>query len=622
MTSFSRSSFRIAPSLLEREDLETVARTLVVILAFAVATLTATSLGAEESRERLLGRKVEDFTLPNVVTGEEWRLSEQDASVVVLYFNSTQCPVTNRYMPSLRKMQSELTDDKVVTVVINSNQHDSADEMRKHAIDYDLTFPVLRDATGQVARNLAVTRTAEAIVLDRNLKVRYRGAIDDRYERGVTRPKATKHFVSDALTSVLAGRSVGIPITDVEACPLRLAPATTDQQRRDPVTYSEHVAAILQRRCQSCHRPGAIGPFELMTYDDAKSWSTSIREVVTTGLMPPWHADAPHGHFANDRSLTDAEHETLLDWIDDGAVEGDRTKLPNPREYSDAWSIGTPDLVAKMEKSVVVPAETPELGVPYKYIWADQSFDRQMWVHAAEVQPGATEVVHHASVYVVPKGVDIKLVNDERPAGLLNDLFSPLADLPHLVSFVPGDNAFVHREGHALRIPKGARLLFEMHYTPTGKQATDCSQVGLKFADGPPKHEVHSTAAINFLFSIPPGDASHQVTAATDRFRRDTVLLAMNPHMHYRGKAFTYELVRRSGKKTRLLHVPNYNFEWQTTYWLANPIELPKGSYIECTATFDNSKDNPFNPDPTVRVTWGEQTWQEMMLGSIEIYEK
>ena len=218
--------------------------------------------------------------------------------------------------------------------------------------------------------------------------------------------------------------------------------------------------------------------------------------------------------------------------------------------------------------------------------------------------------------------MNVKLVNDERPGGVLSELFSPLDDLPHLVSFVPGDNAFVRRKGLAMRIPKGARLLFEMHYTPMGKETTDRTKLGLKFSSEPPKHEVISNAVINYWFSIPPGAANHQVKARSAKFKEDSVLLTMNPHMHYRGKSFTYELVKPSGERSLLLHVPNYNFEWQSTYVLAKPIEVPRASRIECVASFDNSKDNPFNPDPTVRVQWGEQTWQEMMLGGFEFYVK
>ncbi|HBE66606.1 MAG TPA: peroxiredoxin [Planctomycetaceae bacterium] len=596
--------------------------TILALLCFAVVSIFSIASNAAEPRERHIGRRVTDFTLTDATNESPWKLTDQDAKVIVLYFNSTECPVTNRYLPTLNRLKATMADKGVVIVAINSNQHDSLEDVRQHAREYEIEFPVLSDPLGRVARSLAATRTAEAFVLDRDFKVRYRGVIDDRYERGVTRPKATRDYLADAVSSVLKGRAVKIPVTDVEACPINLAAEKDSIQPQRTVTFSEHIAPIIQRRCQACHRPGGIGPFDLITFDDASAWSDSIREVVTSGLMPPWHADAPHGHFLNDRSLTEEEYATLLDWIDDGREQGDPEKLPAPREFSESWSIGKPDLVAEMDKSIEVPAETPQLGVPYKYVWAGEPFESEVWVTAAEVQPGATDVVHHASVYIVPDGVDIKLVNDARPTGTLNDLFSPIDSLPHLVSYVPGDNAFVHRGGHARRIPKGARLLFEMHYTPVGKRATDRTKVGLKFAKQPPKHEVLSTAAINYWFSIPPGAADHLVHAKTERFTRDTVLLAMNPHMHYRGKAFRYELVEKSGERSVLLNVPSYNFEWQSTYWLKEPVLLPKGSRIECTATFDNSEDNPFNPDPTVRVTWGEQTWQEMMLGSIEIYEK
>ncbi len=594
-------------------------------MVLAVVAIGSISLEAQEfSRERYLGRKAEDFTLPDVKSAKPWKLSEQikQAEATVLYFNSTECPVTNRYLPTLIRLYAEFADRKVAIVTVNSNQHNTAEEIAEHAREFKLELPILCDAEGKVARSLGVMRTAEAILLDSQGKLRYRGVIDDRYERGVTRPRANNEYLADAIEAVLQRRMVKTSITDVEACPLNLAAPDEADDSGAQTTYSEHVAPIMQRRCQQCHRQDGIGPFKLMTYDDAESWSESIREVVTQNLMPPWHADAPHKHFSNDRSLTDKEYSTLLDWIDDGTLEGDRSKLPKPLRFTDSWTIGTPEVVLKMEKAVTVPAETPELGVPYKYIWAGEPFAREMWVTAAEVHPGATDVVHHASVYIVPEGIDLKLKNDERPTGLLADWTSPINALPHLVSFVPGDNAFVREDGFAMRIPKGARLIFEMHYTPTGKQAIDRTEVGLKFASKPPTYEVYSDALINYWFSIPPGAVRHQVQAKSPKFKRDSVLLTMNPHMHYRGKAFTYELLKPSGETTLLLNVPNYNFEWQTTYTLAKPIDIPRGSRIVCTATFDNSKDNPFNPDPTVRVEWGEQTWQEMMLAGFEFYEK
>ncbi len=592
----------------------------------ALAPILSFALPSESTgpRQRTLGRLCSEFEAVDVASGDVWKLSEQTskASATVLYFNSTQCPVTNRYLPTLNKLTSEFADKNVVFVTVNSNQHDSSTDIRTHAVDYGLNFPALQDVDGSIARSLSVSRTAEAIVLDSELKIRYRGVVDDRFERGVTRPRVKRRFLANAIHAVLKNRMVATAITDVEACPLNLAASKTAGKPHQAVNYSEHIAPILQQRCQSCHRPGGVGPFSLMNFNDARSWSTSIREVVTQGLMPPWHADAPHGHFANDRSLTEHEYEALLNWIDDGTAEGNPANLPAPKVFPDEWTIGTPDQVITMEKSITVPAETPRLGVPYKYVWGGEPFAKETWVKAAEVRPGASEVVHHVIAYIVPEGTKLKLVNDERRSGWLSEIFSPLPDMDYLVAFVPGDNAFAFPDGLAKRVPKGSRILFEMHYTPTGRKAIDQTKLGLIFADKPPRHEVLSGGTYNYWFSIPPGAPNHEVKASTEKFRRDSVLLSMNPHMHYRGKSYRYDLIEPSGKRTLLLNVPNYNFEWQSTYWLAEPINIPQGSYIECTAVFDNSEDNPFNPGPTVRVEWGEQTWQEMMLAGLEYYEK
>lgn len=598
-----------------------------LLVGFWLLGLAPSSLQAQvESRERLLGREVEDFTTRSARSGRDWRLAEdaEEAEVVVFYFNSTECPVTNRYLPKLKSLQKSFSGRKILVAAVNSHLPDSLAKIKEHIKEYEIDFEVLHDESGDLARTFYVTRTAEAIVLDAKRKVRYRGAVDDRFERGVTRPKVTQDYLHDAIESVLTGREVKKKMTDVTACPLKRKPASnaTAAAKAKQITYSEHVAVILQNKCQACHRPNGIGPFELMNYDDAVSWADSIREVVTSDLMPPWNAESPHGYFSNDRSLTKLEYRTLLDWIDDGAVEGDPSKLPRPRTFKGDWEIGIPDLIVKMEKEIVVPAETPELGVPYKYVWGGEPFEKETWIQGAEVHPGASEVVHHVIAYIVPKGLEFKLVNDERPTDVLSELTSPITDCAHLISFVPGDNVFLLDDGMAKRIPAGARIIFELHYTPTGKRQVDRTELGLVFADKPPRHEVVSGGAINFWFSIPPGAANHPVVARTETFKRDSVLLAMNPHMHYRGRSFKYELIEKSGKRTLLLDVPRYQFDWQSTYWLAEPVDLPKGSHILCSATFDNSKDNPFNPDPSVRVEWGEQTWQEMMLAGLEYYEK
>lgn len=600
---------------------------LIGVVACSLAIPSALCIAQDQSRNRLMGRYVESFTLPDAKTGQDWQLDQaaKDTDLVVLYFNSTECPVTNRYLPKLNRMHRKLAEqDRGMVVAVNCHMHDSINEVKTHIEEYEIDFSVLKDMDGSLARQLNVTRTAEVILLDRERKVRYRGVVDDRFERGVTRPRVTQDYLQDAVDLLLAGREVKTSITDVVACPLELSPIgeSNASKESEKVTFTEHVAPILRNKCQSCHRPKGIGPFELMNYEDAEVWVDSIREVVTSDLMPPWHAEAPYGHFENDRSLTQEEYRTVLDWIDDGALEGDKSVLPKPQMSFRDWAIGRPDLIIEMDKEIVVPADTPPLGVPYKYVWAGKRFEKETWVRGAEVHPGATDVVHHVIAYIVPEGLEIKLEDDERPSDVGDDWDSPITDCAHLVSFVPGDNAFLLDDGLAKRIPAGARIIFEMHYTPTGRKRVDRTKLGLIFADKAPKHEVVSGGAINYWFSIPPGAASHPVTARTEKFRRDSVLLSMNPHMHYRGRSFKYELVEPDGKRTLLLNVPRYNFDWQTSYWLAKPVIIPKGSYILCSATFDNSEDNPFNPDPTVRVEWGEQSWQEMMLAGLEYYEK
>lgn len=593
--------------------------------AFAVVLVCAISplLNADDLRARSIGRQTSDFVLTDALTEEPWQLSSQEpAKAIVLYFLSTECPVTNRYLPTLRELHAALKEKGVVIAAIHSNAHDSTEEIETHANEFGLTMPVLLDSDGTVARSLGVTSTAEAILIDAFAKIRYRGPIDDRFERGVTRARVSRTLLLDAVQAVLSRRPVTTPLVDVAACPLNLANDETPTSDRRTVTYAEHAAQIIQTRCQPCHRPNGIGPFELMNFRDAKAWAPAIRGVLAESLMPPWSAEAPAGYLANDRSLTDDEYRTLLDWIDDGAHEGDVNKMPEPLTFPDSWDIGAPDMIIKMNKSVAVPADTPELGIPYKYIWAGDAFEEEMWVSAAEVHPGAPEVVHHASVYIVPPGIDLRIEDDSIPSSGFSELFSPLNDLRTLADFVPGDNSYVLAQGLAKRIPAGARLLFEMHYTPNGREISDRTEVGIVFADGPPEHEVLADAALDFMFSIPPGHPQYEVRARSQRFNQNIMLISMNAHMHYRGSSFRFELVKPSGERSLLLDIPRYSFDWQSTYVLADPIAIPKGSRIECTAVFDNSAENPWNPDPTARVEWGDQTWQEMMIGYFEYYEK
>jgi hypothetical protein len=342
-----------------------------------------------------------------------------------------------------------------------------------------------------------------------------------------------------------------------------------------------------------------------------------IKEVVTDGTMPPWHADAPLGHFKNDRRLTADEKKTVLAWIDQGCPEGDVADAPAPREYLDGWRLPRqPEMVLKMQKATPVPAAYLGglMGMPYQYVMAGDPFPEDTWIEGVEVRPEYRAVVHHIIAFIIPPGKNLKEMAREQNFGELM-----------LGAYVPGDQPGVLPKGYAKKIPKGSQVLFEMHYTPNGKAGSDRSMAGILVSKGPPEHEVTSMAIMNGRFQIPPGDANHAVHSMFF-FQEESVLLSLTPHMHVRGKAFKYELVTPgpNRKETRevLCNVPKYDFNWQVSYELAEPRTLAAGSRIECTAVYDNSANNPFNPDPKARVRWGQQTYEEMMIGFVEFYWK
>lgn len=579
----------------------------VLACGIAVAVGVAATAGKPE--------RVEPFAATDAVSGKAWQSADamKDAKAAVVVFLGTECPVNNQYAGTLAKLHAEYRPKGVTFVGVNSNSQDDAVEVAKHAKEYGLTFAVLKDADAKIADRFAAERTPEAFVLTPNGEVAYRGRIDDQYGRGVKRTAPTKRDLADALDAVLAGKAVATPNTEVIGC-LISRPVTT-KAAAEPVTYTKHVARIIQNNCQVCHRAGEIGPFQLNSFKQAKAWSAAIKEEVSELRMPPWHAADPHGTFANDRRLSDADKKTLLAWIDQGCPEGDPNDLPPAKTFTAGWNIAPPHQIVTMNEEFPVPVEMPKGGLPYQYFRGGEPFAEEKWVQASEVRPGDRSVVHHIIVYIVP--TDAKL--PKRITGL-DDLGGGPFGPPQLMAFVPGDQAVTYPPELALRIPKGSQLVFEVHYTPDGKPHKDRSAVGLVFADGPPTHEVRTDAAVNTGFKIPARRADHRVAAGLT-VDKDLMLLSMNPHMHLRGKAFAYTLKTPDGKTEPLLTVPRYDFNWQTTYTLAKPRLIPKGSEILCEARYDNSAGNPNNPDPTKPVKWGDQTWEEMMIGFFNAYE-
>jgi peroxiredoxin len=568
-------------------------------LGYLALLMALAPLAHADTPPSSVGKKIAGFTLKNT-NGKDVALADfAEKKAIVVIFVGTECPINNAYFPHLIELQREYEGKGVQFLAINANRQDSAARVAEHARKFAVNFPVLKDEKNVIADRFGAARTPEAFLLDADRVVRYQGRIDDQHGIGFNRPKPTRRDLGEALDEVLAGKSVSQATVPVAGCRISRVAAAKES---GTVTFSRHIAPILQKHCQECHRPGQIGPMSLLDYDAASTWAETTREVIKEERMPPWFADPKHGKFSNDRRLPTEERELLLKWLDSGTPRGDDKDLPPPLKFSEGWRIGEPDLILKMPQEFDVPAKVPPRGVPYKHFTLETNFTEDRWIERAEARPGSPAVVHHILVFIVPPGARFFPGNFATPA---------------LCGTAPGDMPLMLKPGFAKKIPAGSRLVFQMHYTPNGTAYKDRSSIGLIFAKKPPEHEVITAPAYNFRFRIPPGADNHEVES-TFTFRQDSKLISFMPHMHLRGKDFTYQAVYEDGKKQTLLSVPRYNFNWQSSYRLAEPLAMPKGSKIHCVAHFDNSSKNPNNPDPTSSVFWGDQTWQEMMVGWLD----
>lgn len=557
-----------------------------------------TSKGAAKTQAvSHIGHVIPNFVLLNP-QGKQVALADfHDKPVLVAIFLGTGCPIGNAYIPYLSEMQKQFAGQGVQFLVVNSQAGDSSAEIAKHAEQYKLTMPVLCDPNQQVANLFGAERLAQVFVLDFRRTVRYSGRIDDRIGYGTKKEKATRNDLAEAITQILDRKEVSVKETPVQGC---LITRRESAAPGEPITYASHVSKILTERCQNCHHKGTAAPFSLLTYDDAVNWSAMIREVVTEKRMPPWHADPRFGKFSNDCSLTSQELETVVTWIDQGTPEGDKSKIPAAKTYSDGWMIGKPDVVFELPEEVKVQSTGT---VRYKYFLTKTNFKEDTWIEAAEARPGNRAVVHHIIVFYRVPGM----------TGKLDDSW--------VVAYAPGSKPLELKDVLARKIPAGAELIWQVHYTPTGKEELDRSQLAFKFYTGkePPKHNVRTRGLYNRRLSIPPEDPHYRV-ASSMKFREETTILAFMPHMHVRGKSFEYKLKYPDGRQEIALSVPQYDFNWQNSYVLEKPLVVPAGAELECVAYFDNSAANPANPDPKDTVRWGEQTWNEMMIGYFEYY--
>ena len=563
-------------------------RPLLTVLTVASFLATAPAFAA------LPAESVDNFQLANH-RGAAWELKDVPADhLVVIAFLGTECPLAKLYGPRLNQLQTEFGKRGVTFVGINSNTQDSLQEITHYVTKHQIKYPMLKDVGNRLADKLTAERTPEVIVLDQNRQVRYQGRIDDQYLVGLSRDKVQRRDLAIALEELLTGSAVSTPKTKPIGCHIGRVPQS------DPIgdiTFTKHIAPILNQHCRECHRSGEVAPFSLTSYKDVLGWEDTILEVIADNRMPPWFADPKHGSFSNDARLTQKERDLLQTWVDNGMPEGSAKDLPPAPQYTEGWRITKPDQVISFdEKPFQVPAEGV---VDYKYFTVDPGWKEDKYVVAMEARPDNVAVVHHLIAYVIPPGSDGRRGRNRRM----------------LVGYAPGATPHILDEGTAMKIKAGSKLIFEMHYTPNGTAQEDHSYIGLKFTDKKNvKRLLVGGAAVNTRFKIPAYASDHPVTATFD-VRRDYYLLEMTPHMHLRGKSFQYEATYPNGKKEILLNVPHYDFNWQLTYKLKEPKLMPRGTVLTCRATFDNSEQNPVNPKPNKPVRWGDQSWEEMMIG-------
>ncbi len=511
----------------------------------------------------------------------------RESRAVVLLFLAPDCPLSNRYGPELRRFYEDYGPRGVAFYAVGTEDR--------------YPFPALVDTDHTLARQVGATVTPEAALLTPGGEVVYRGRIDDRVVSfGRVRSEPRRRDLKLVLDRMLAGRPVRFAATTAIGCDL----AGPRGEARTPVTFARDVAPILYRHCAACHRPRDVGPFPLLTYEDARRRAGVIAEVTTRRYMPPWKAAAGYGKFQGERGLTAAEIATLRRWSEGGAPEGNPADLPSLPRFPEGWRLGPPDLAAGMAHPFPVAAEGPDV---YQCFVIPLGLDRDRYVRALEFRPGNRRLVHHALLFADPAGV-------ARRKGESYPCFGAPGFLPvrGLGGWTPGMPPITLPAGAELTLPKGSDLVLQMHFQPTGRVEREQSTVALYFTDTPPVKRLLDVPLGSNRIDIPPGERAYKVR---DHFTLpvDVEAVGIIPHAHYLCRDMKGHAVLPDGTRKRLLWIPDWDFAWQDQYRYETPIRLPAGTRLEMEFTYDNSADNPRNPHhPPRRVVWGPESTDEM----------
>lgn len=574
------------------------------LVTMAIFLATSTTWATETAS--LLGRRVID------VAGERYFLGgEQAQRNVVLIFFSAECPICQQFVPELNRLHDHAKSQGLDIFCVFCDTTATRSEVQSFREDFALECPILIDTTGELIERLQPTRVPEAVLLDTGGGIAYQGRINNLFSTpGQKRPTVTRHELRDAIDAVAQGQTVENPRTESVGCLIENKVKSLDQQE---ITFTRHIAPILYANCTECHRDGEVAPFSLITYEDAAKRAEWIAEVITDGLMPPWHAEEGFGHFRAERRLSPVQKQLISEWAAAGAPQGDEDEMPALPEYPSGWQLGEPDLVFEASHSVTVPAEGPDQF--HHFVIPLDNIEDAVAV-AVEFQPGNPRAVHHAIVFVDDSGMARQLDEASPEPGFTTDTGTVIPLAGTMAIWAPGVTPPVLPKGVGQRLPKGADIVVQLHLHPTGKEETDRSRVGIHLAKEPVDRYVSD---IPFIFGplvidIPPGEENHEV-AAELKMPIDVTLTAVMPHMHLLGRQLKIWATLPSGEEVPLAWIKNWDFYWQNQYVYREPVRIPKGSTVHVEGSFDNTANNPRNPsDPPQRVMLGENSTDEMCL--------
>lgn len=535
---------------------------------------------------------------------------------VALVFLTTECPVARQYVPELNRLAQSLAEQPVKFLGVICNNGTTRAAAVRFQQEFNIKFPLLFDASGELAAALGPTHVPEAFVVNPLGEVVYRGRIDDQYEElGKKRPAATTHELADAIAATVEGRPVAQAQTRPVGCPLetgRAAPAGGD------VTYNRDIAPILYGNCAECHRPGEVAPFSLLSYEDAAKRAEFIAQVTQSRLMPPWKAEVGHGRFLGERRLSDVQIGLIQAWAKAGAPEGDPADRPPQPQFASGWRLGEPDLVLTAPTPYTVPAGGEDI---FQHFIIPIDVPEDKTVVGFEFRPGNPAVVHHAILFLDSMGV-ARRKDAETPEPGYTTFGSIGVPVSGIIGvWTPGMTPRFFPDDVGMPIRRGTDLVLQLHLHPSGKEESDQSSVALYFADKATQRRMAATPLVvgSLLIDIAAGERDHVVTSSI-MLPTDVTLISLLPHMHLIGKEMRMTATLPDGSVEPLIWIKDWNFYWQDNYVYQQPLHLPKGTRLDLMSRYDNSEENPLNPSkPPKRVLFGNDSTDEMCFAIFQV---